>query len=285
MSLPTLPALPPLPPLPAGRHWLASCDGVTARDVVCRHGAASPAQCGQTAHARVGLLLAGVFQARGTLGDAVLAPQALLTSNAGDRYEFRHVDDGGDRSLVFELDERALADAEHSLARRPRFTATSVPAALGGLHVFAHARAALRQRSPELLRETALLALEHALSAQAGPAARPASPPLVSLRRVARALRHVEAHYAGDCSLDTLAALAKITPFHFVRTCRAATGQTPHQLVLTARLAAAEHLLRTTRAPITEVALDAGFGDLTNFAASFRRAFGLAPRAYRARHA
>lgn len=100
---------PPLPSLPAGRHWLASCDGVTARDVVCRHGAASPAQCGQTAHARVGLLLAGVFQARGTLGDAVLAPQALLTSNAGERYEFRHVDDGGDRSLVFELDERALA--------------------------------------------------------------------------------------------------------------------------------------------------------------------------------
>lgn len=274
-------------PRSPGRHWLGAQGGVTAFECVCRHGARSPAQCGQHRRAQLGLLLGGVFQARATLGEAVLAPGALLTSNPGDAYEFRHVDDGGDRTLIFELDDEVLDDASRSLGHAPRgdrfFATASAPASLGGLHAFAHARAALHARSPELLHEAALLALDHAVSAGASRSAAAPPPPLVSLRRVARAIRHVEAHYAGDCSLAALAALARVSPFHLVRVFRAATGQTPHQFVLATRLRAAEALLRTTSRPVTELAFEVGFGDLTNFAASFRRVYGLAPRAYRAR--
>lgn len=275
---------PHLPQLPPGKHWLGRCGGVTAIDVVCRHGARSPAQCGQPHPARVAIVLGGLFQMRSPLGDAVLAPGALFGANPGDAYEFRHVDDGGDRTLVFELDESVLADAERSLERPRRrgglFTHATAPPAPEALPAIVHAHAALRARSPELLREAALLALEHAATARAAP---PPLPPLVSLRRLARAIRHVEAHCDEDCSLDALAAHARLSPFHLVRVFRAATGQTPHQFVLATRLRAAEALLRTTSRPITQLALDVGFGDLTNFGAAFRRAFGLPPRAYRAR--
>jgi len=86
-----------------------------------------------------------------------------------------------------------------------------------------------------------------------------------------------------DCSLDTLADIARLTSFHFLRMFRAVTGQTPRQLVIATRLGVAATALRGSRARITDVALEAGFGDLPYFTTSFTRAFELSPRAYRAR--
>jgi AraC-like DNA-binding protein len=40
-------------------------------------------------------------------------------------------------------------------------------------------------------------------------------------------------------------------------------------------------LLRETRRPITEIALDAGFGSLSNFVTTFRLAYGLSPDRWR----
>jgi len=60
------------------------------------------------------------------------------------------------------------------------------------------------------------------------------------------------------------------------------TGRTPRQHVIATRLRAAARRLAATRTPVTRVALEAGFGDLSHFIASFARAFGASPRAYRA---
>jgi AraC-like DNA-binding protein len=102
-------------------------------------------------------------------------------------------------------------------------------------------------------------------------------------RRIAQILRYIEAHSADDCSLDTLAAQARLSSFHLLRLFRALTGQTPRQVVIATRLRAAATALRTTQKRVVEVALDAGFGDLSHFTTSFARAFGASPRAYRER--
>ncbi|HEX9602943.1 MAG TPA: helix-turn-helix domain-containing protein [Myxococcales bacterium] len=60
---------------------------------------------------------------------------------------------------------------------------------------------------------------------------------------------------------------------------------TPHQYLVGARLRRAARLLLTTSLPVTEVALEAGFGDLSNFIRTFRRAAGRSPRAFRLRGA
>jgi AraC family transcriptional regulator len=44
----------------------------------------------------------------------------------------------------------------------------------------------------------------------------------------------------------------------------------------------AARLLLETRLPVTEVAFEAGFGDLSNFIRTFRKATGRSPRAFRA---
>ncbi|MBC7974867.1 MAG: helix-turn-helix transcriptional regulator, partial [Myxococcales bacterium] len=109
----------------------------------------------------------------------------------------------------------------------------------------------------------------------------PAPPSFAQCRRVARALRYIEAHSADDCSLETLADDAKLGRYHFLRVFRAITGQTPRQHVIATRLRAAASALRTSRTPITRVALETGFLDPSHFTATFARAFGVSPRAYR----
>ena len=59
------------------------------------------------------------------------------------------------------------------------------------------------------------------------------------------------------------------------------TGTTPHQYLIAARLRLAVRLLLDTDLPVTRVAYDAGFQDLSNFNHTFRRVVGCTPRAYR----
>ena len=59
-------------------------------------------------------------------------------------------------------------------------------------------------------------------------------------------------------------------------------GVTPHQYLLRVRLRHAARLLAEETRPVTEVALDVGFADLSNFVRSFRRAAGVSPSRFRA---
>ena len=56
---------------------------------------------------------------------------------------------------------------------------------------------------------------------------------------------------------------------------------TPHQWLMRARLREAARRLGDTREPVTGIALDAGFEDLSNFIRSFHAEFGVSPQRYR----
>jgi AraC family transcriptional regulator len=81
--------------------------------------------------------------------------------------------------------------------------------------------------------------------------------------------------------LAGLAAMAGLSKYHFLRLFRSETGVTPHQYRIQARLHRAALRLVQTRAPVVDVAFDAGFGDLSTFNARFRRCFGMTPTAFR----
>ncbi|HWE53567.1 MAG TPA: AraC family transcriptional regulator [Bryobacteraceae bacterium] len=59
------------------------------------------------------------------------------------------------------------------------------------------------------------------------------------------------------------------------------TGTTPHQYLLRMRLRRAALRLRTARSKVLDVALECGFGDVSNFLRAFRGEFGVSPRVYR----
>src|SRR5712671_3799767 len=87
------------------------------------------------------------------------------------------------------------------------------------------------------------------------------------------------AHQAID--LERVAAEFDLSPFHFLRLFSSVTGVTPHQYLVRSRLRRAAQLLTDAERSITDIALDVGFGDLSNFVRTFHRAAGVSPRGFR----
>ncbi len=100
-------------------------------------------------------------------------------------------------------------------------------------------------------------------------------------RRAVRAALWLDAHSSDDVDLAGAAREVGLSPFHFLRVFSTVIGVTPHQFLVRARLRRAARLLARGAGPITDVAFDVGFGDLSNFVRSFHRAAGVSPRAFR----
>ncbi|MGI5131915.1 helix-turn-helix domain-containing protein [Pseudonocardia sp. CA-107938] len=96
-------------------------------------------------------------------------------------------------------------------------------------------------------------------------------------RLVDRVAQFVDAHLQETLSLDRLAGVAALSPFHFARAFRAATGATPHQFVTARRIEAARARLLATQASVVDIAHGVGFSNLSHFRRVFRRELGMLP--------
>jgi AraC family transcriptional regulator len=110
---------------------------------------------------------------------------------------------------------------------------------------------------------------------------RPASECFFSLQMLKRVTGYVDEHLAEDIRLADLAHLAGLSPFHFARSFRRATGTSPHQFVIGRRLEKARHLLLIGRMTLTQVAYECGFADQSHLTRHFKRAFGVTPNQFR----
>jgi AraC-like DNA-binding protein len=108
-----------------------------------------------------------------------------------------------------------------------------------------------------------------------------ASPEAVA--RVTDSVRTIERDPGASWTLSHLAPDAGQSPFRYLRTFQHLTGVTPHQFILRTRLRQAATGLVADDAKVIEVALESGFGDISNFNRSFRAEFGVAPQTYRQR--
>lgn len=111
------------------------------------------------------------------------------------------------------------------------------------------------------------------------------SPPPVSgarpgKSRIRRAIDLIESCPDEDLSLERLAGVAGLSPFHFIRVFHKATGETPHARLIRARLRRAGDLIRSG-APIAEAAAAAGFSDQSHLTRRFKRIHGVTPAQYR----
>jgi AraC family transcriptional regulator len=100
-------------------------------------------------------------------------------------------------------------------------------------------------------------------------------------RRAVEAALWLDSRSSEEIDLERTAAEAGLSAFHFLRLFRDVLGVTPHQYLLRSRLRHAARLLAEPALPVTEVALEVGFADLSNFVRTFRRAAGLSPRRFR----
>jgi AraC-like DNA-binding protein len=85
---------------------------------------------------------------------------------------------------------------------------------------------------------------------------------------------------ASDVSLTELAALAGLSSYHLSRMFREQIGLPPHAYQLQMRIARAKRLL-LRGLPVSRVAQETGFFDLSHFTRHFKRVVGVPPGAYR----
>jgi AraC-like DNA-binding protein len=100
-------------------------------------------------------------------------------------------------------------------------------------------------------------------------------------RRAVETALWIDAHSHRPIDLEDAAAQAGISPFHFLRLFRHVLGVTPHQYLVRSRLRHAARRLADDDSPITDIAYDVGFGDLSNFVRTFHRAAGASPLRFR----
>ncbi|MGH2531189.1 MAG: helix-turn-helix transcriptional regulator [Thermomicrobiales bacterium] len=94
---------------------------------------------------------------------------------------------------------------------------------------------------------------------------------------VERALAAMRGPDGCELSLDDMAEIACLSPFHFSRVFRGCTGVPPGAFLSALRMERAKGLLLTTDAPITEVCYAVGYTSLGTFTSRFTHAVGVSP--------
>jgi AraC family transcriptional regulator len=264
----------------ADHRMLASGKGWHVLDVVCTCGPDDHPYEEATSWASVALVLSGSFVCRSEAGIRLLAPGSLFLLNPGQAFECSHAHGSGDRCLAFQYEPALFERLAHEAGGcGAKFKNHRLPP-LRAL-AQATARAQLGLAHAETLEETAL-ELAGAAIQIANDKRLDAPVPTQHQERITRTLRRLGTHIDQRHALADLAKLANMSPYHFLRTFKAVTGVTPHQWLLRARLRDAARRLSETREPVTGIALQTGFEDLSNFIRSFRAEFGLSPQRYRA---
>src|SRR5919198_5357653 len=219
----------------------------------------------------------GSFGCRTLGAEHELVPGAVMVGRPGREYIATHEHHGGgDECLSIkpspELAQSLGAESLWNLARVPPLPEVMV---LGEL-----AQAAAEGRTGVGLDEAAVLFIARCADRARSRAARPTIDTGARRRAVAVAL-WLEANAANPVRLEDAAREAGLSPFHFLRLFERVLGVTPHQYLLRVRLACAAKLLAAENLSVTDVALEAGFADPSNFVRTFRRAAGVSPTQFR----
>ena len=268
-------------PLAIGEAW-------SVDDIVCTAGHGDRSYEETRSHVAVALVVAGTFQYRSPVGQAMMTPGSMLLGNPDEPFVCGHEHGAGDRCLSFSYSRQFVEEiasgvrgrrARHTF-RVPYLAPTSASAPL-----VARASAGLLAGTEVAWEELALETLTRALELANLREDRPGAIPPGVEARVTRVARLIE-RGPGDepFTLQRLAREAGLSPYHFLRTFHRVTGVTPHQYLTRSRLRRAAARLIEDGEPVIDVALDSGYADVSNFNHAFRREFGMSPRQFRRRY-
>ena len=216
------------------------------------------------------------YRVRGEVFDLVAG--STLVGRAGDEYMCTHEHVCGDEGLAVRLAPAVTASLG---ARADVFRSRAVPP-LPQLMVLGElVHAAFDGRSNVGVDEAGLLFAARFVEVVGGERPRAPAPTARDRRRAVEAALWLEANAAEPIDLASASRQAGLSAFHFLRLFERVVGATPHQYLTRTRLRRAARLLAGDARPITDVAFEAGFGDLSNFVRTFGRAAGLSPRRFR----
>jgi AraC family transcriptional regulator len=222
----------------------------------------------------------GTFGYRSRGSSFELVAGSILVGYPGDEYvcTHDHARGDGDECLSFHLTP-ALVEA---VGDRPAAWRRGCVPPLSELMVLGElAQAAVAGRTDVALDEIGIVLATRFVGVVSGRAWTASRAHARDRGRVVEAACWLEAHAAERVDLASTARTVGLSPFHFLRVFANVLGVTPHQYLVRARLRRAASLLADDSRSITDVAFDAGFGDLSNFVRTFHRAAGVSPGGFR----
>lgn len=273
------------PGAPDVRTIAATADWDIA-EYTCHCGPADRAFEEQHGQFTIAAVMQGHFTYRTDNGRGLMQPGALLLGNQGRCFECGHEHGVGDRCIAFHIAPQLFDEIAASVtgALNYKFRRAALPPMPGLLPQVAKIETLASQGDALLIGQSVPALVASILSAASGQPPTRRAPTARDERRVGRVLSYLQAHASKEgLGLDELADVAIMSKYHFLRTFQQTVGVTPHQYLLNLRLRGAAVRLATTSEPVTKVALDNGFGDLSTFNDRFKRVFGTHPLAYRAR--
>ena len=98
-------------------------------------------------------------------------------------------------------------------------------------------------------------------------------------KTLSRAVEYIQDQLGKELAVSGIAESVSMSPYYFTRLFKEATGKSPHQFVVEARVFKAKQLLETGNITISEAAYEVGFVDQSHLTRHFKRVFGLPPKA------
>ena len=298
----------PQPVIRLAACWREAMAGLV-EDLICASGPQDPIFEERHGNVSIAMVLAGTFQYRGSacqsfangssakrgsvksgsangaIRNELMTPGSLLLGNAGQSFEVGHEHAAGDRCLSFqfapEYFERIASDAGVKKSERG-FRVLRLPPLRELSSLIARARAGLEYSADTPWEELSVELAAATVRVERGISSRAENAPPSAIARVTRSVRAIERRPDGALGLGSLAREAGLSPYHFLRTFERLTGITPHQYVRRARLRDAASRLAAEREKVLDIALDCGFGDVSNFNRAFRSEFGVSPLRWKA---
>ncbi|MCR2804593.1 AraC family transcriptional regulator [Paenibacillus soyae] len=103
-----------------------------------------------------------------------------------------------------------------------------------------------------------------------------------NVERFEPVFRCIAERYMEELSVELLSGISGLSRYHFSRLFKELTGRTVTEYVTAMRLDKADHLLRTTKLTVSEIAAETGFNDIYYFSRTFKKHKLVSPSRVRA---
>jgi AraC-like DNA-binding protein len=193
--------------------------------------------------------------------------------------------DGFDYQAIYpstELMRKIVADVRDGATDLPWFDAAVITDPLVVAR-FSRLHDALDGASSVLERETYLWSALSALVSRYSVPRQPSVPDQHHPLAASRMREYLETHYSENITLDDLARVTGLSPWHAARVFRQAYDLPPHAYLDGVRVRRARDLVRQGHA-LAEIALATGFADQSHFTRRFKRHLGVTPGHYAQHH-
>jgi AraC family transcriptional regulator len=257
-------------------------EGWSIREVICTAGPESRPFAEQHTGFTIAAVTSGTFTYRGTKGRSLLHPGALLFGSHGACFECGHEHGSGDRCIAVNISPGFFEEIASAASpqRILDFPLNMLPVSPAVLRITSRLAAIPHLREKEGMEDLVLVLVMSAMRlCTEGQHSRGIKAAVEW--KIMQAVRQIEASAHETLSLQKLAEGVGLSRSHFLRQFHRITAMTPYQFVLHMRLRRAALQLEISKKPVTTIAFDQGFGDLSTFVAQFKRCFGLSPAHYR----